>query len=164
MLSEPRIIERGAQPYLAIRKIVEIPFGTVASKTLADLKSRMRKRGIESVDAPFFRYNIIDMPSALEIDFGAPTAAEESGDDALVSGVLPAGRYASLTHTGPYSGLMKANGALLDWIAAAGLKLDMHGSPAGDVFGCRLEIYPTDPKVEKDRSRWVTELAFKLTD
>lgn len=164
MLSEPKVIERRAQPYVAIRRIVRIPFGTVASKTLADLRRGMRKRGIESVDAPFFRYNIIDMPGALEIDFGAPTAAEESGDDVLVSGVLPAGRYASLTHTGPYTGLMQANGALLDWVAAAGLKLDMHSSPAGDVFGCRLEIYPTDPKVEKDRSKWVTELAFKLAD
>jgi effector-binding domain-containing protein len=164
MLSEPRIIERRAQPYLAIRKIVKIPFGTVASKSLADLKRWMRKRGVEAIDAPFFRYNIIDMPSALEIDFGAPTAVEEAGDDAVVSGLLPAGRYASLTYTGPYTGLIKANAALLDWIAAAGLKLDMHSSPAGDVFGCRLEIYLTDPKVEKDRSKWVTELAFKLAD
>jgi effector-binding domain-containing protein len=164
MLSEPRIIERGAQPYLAIRKIVGIPFGTVASKTVSELRRRMRKRGIENVDAPFFRYNIVDMPTALEIDFGAPTAVEESGDEAMVGGILPAGRYAFLTHTGPYTGLMKANGALLDWIAAAGLKLDVRGSPAGDVFGCRLEIYPTDPKVEKDRSKWVTGLAFKLAD
>ncbi|MCT7373964.1 GyrI-like domain-containing protein [Chelativorans salis] len=164
MLSEPKIIERKAQPYVAIRKIVKIPFGTAASKTLADLKSWMRKRGIEAVDAPFFHYNIIDMPSALEIDFGAPTAAEEEGDGTVVSGVLPAGRYASLTHTGPYKDLIEANGALLRWIHAEGLKLDMCKSPAGDVFGCRLEIYPSDPKVEKDRSKWVTELAFKLAD
>lgn len=164
MLSEPKIIERRSRPYVAIRRIVRIPFGAVASKALADLRRWTRKRGIEEVDAPFFKYNVIDMPTALEIEFGAPTAAEEAGDDTVVSGVLPAGRYASLTHTGPYTGLMRANGALLDWIAAAGLKLDMHGSPAGDVFGCRLEISPTDPKVEKDRSRWVTELAFKLAD
>ena len=164
MLTEPSIVERDAQPYLAIRRIVKIPFGTVASKTLADLQRHMKKRGITPTDAPFFRYNIIDMPTALEIDFGAPTEQEEQGDDVLVSGVLPAGRYATLTHTGPYKDLIAANGALLDWIKAQGLTLDSHASPAGDVFGCRLEIYPTDPKVEKDKSRWVTELAFKLAD
>jgi effector-binding domain-containing protein len=164
MLSGPKTIELEAQPYLAIRRIVKIPFGTVASKTLAELQRRMRKRGIEGINAPFFKYNIIDMPSALEIDFGLPTASEEDGDETLVSGVLPAGRYAFLVHTGPYKGLMEANGALLRWIDAEGLKLDMRPSPAGDVFGCRLEIYPTDPKVEKDRCKWITELAFKLAD
>lgn len=164
MLSDPAIVERDAQPYLAIRKIVKIPFGTVASKTLTDLRRRLKKRGIVPTDAPFFRYNIIDMPTALEIDFGSPTERQEEGDDLLVSGVLPAGRYATLTHTGHYKDLMAANGALLDWIKAQGLRLDSHSSPAGDVFGCRLEIYPTDPKVEKDKSKWVTELAFKLAD
>jgi effector-binding domain-containing protein len=113
MLSEPKVIEREAQPYLAIRKIVRIPFGTVASKTLADLARWMRKRGIERADAPFFKYNIIDMATALEIDFGAPTLVEEAGDETVLSGTLPAGRYASLVHTGPYKGLMDANGTLL---------------------------------------------------
>ncbi|GLQ56070.1 GyrI-like domain-containing protein [Devosia nitrariae] len=164
MLSEPTIIERDDQPYLAIRRIVKIPFGMVASKTLADLQRRMKKRGIAGIDAPFFRYNIIDMPAALEIDFGWPTERQEESDDLLVSGVLPAGRYAALTHTGPYKDLIAANGALLDWIKAQGLTLDQHASPAGDVFGCRLEFYPTDPKVEKDKSKWVTELAFRLAD
>jgi effector-binding domain-containing protein len=164
MLSEPRIVELPGRPYLGVRKIVKIPFGTVASKALADLNRRMKKRGITATDAPFFRYNIIDMLNALEIDFGLPTEREEEGDDLLVSGVLPAGRFATLTHTGPYRNLMAANAALLDWVKAQGLRLDMHPSPAGDVFGCRLEIYPTDPKAEKDRSKWVTELVFKLAD
>ena len=75
---------------------------------------------------------------------------------------MPAGRYAFLTHTGPYDHLQEANGALLDWIAAEGLTLDMQASPAGDVFGCRLEIYSTDPEEERDSKKWVTELAFKL--
>ncbi|KKB13524.1 hypothetical protein VE25_01455 [Devosia geojensis] len=164
MLSEPKIMELPGRPYLGVRKIVKIPFGTVASKALADLKRRMKKRGIAATDAPFFRYNIIDMPSALEIDFGLPTERQESADDLLVAGTLPAGRYATLTHTGHYRNLIAANGALLDWVKAQGLQLDTHPSPAGDVFGCRLEIYPTDPKVEKDSSKWVTELAFKLAD
>jgi len=164
MLSEPRIIDLPSRPYLAVRRIVKIPFGTVASKALADVSRRMKKRGIAAADAPLFRYNIIDMPNALEVDFGVPTEREEEPDDLLVAGVLPAGRYAMLTHTGPYRDLIAANAALLDWIKAEGLHLDMHPSPAGDVFGCRLEIYPTDPKIEKDRSKWVTELVFKLAD
>ena len=90
------------------------------------------------------------------------TAATSAQAASARPGVLPAGRYAFLTHTGPYDHLQEANGALLDWIAAEGLTLDMQASPAGDVFGCRLEIYSTDPEEERDSKKWVTELAFKL--
>lgn len=162
MLSKPKIIEREKQNYIAIRKVVTIPFGTVASKTLNDLKRWMKKRNIQEVDAPFFRYNVIDMEKGLEIDFGFPVAGKIETDGDVIAGTLPAGRFAFVTHTGPYNKLYNANGALLDWIKAQGLKLDQKPSPAGDVFGCRLEIYPTDPKAEPDRSKWVTELAFKL--
>jgi effector-binding domain-containing protein len=162
MLSEPRIVERQAQPYLAIPKTVTFPFGTTASKTLAELQRWMRERGIEPADPLFIKYNVIDMSSGLEVEFGAPTSEPVDGDETVINGVLPEGRYAFLTHTGPYEQLRQANGVLLEWIAAMELPLDMHPSPAGDVFGCRLEIYPTDPEEESDPEKWVTELAFKL--
>src|SRR5215831_15721980 len=35
---------------------------------------------------------------------------------------------------------------------------------SGERWGCRLEIYHTDPAVEPDMNSWVTELAFRLAD
>ena len=82
----------------------------------------------------------------------------------MISGVLPAGRYATLTHVGHPSELMGATKALLDWAAGQGLTWDMSPDADGDRWGSRLEIYLTDPREEPDMSKWVTQLAFRLAD
>ena len=60
---------------------------------------------------------MIDMAGKLEVEAGAPVAAAVAGDDRVVSGELPAGRYATLTHVGHPSELVAATEALLDWAA-----------------------------------------------
>jgi effector-binding domain-containing protein len=93
-----------------------------------------------------------------------PVAAAVAGDDRVVTGVLPAGRYATLTHVGHPSELVAATGALLDWAAGQGLTWDMSPDADGDRWGSRLEISLTDPRQEPDMSKWVTQLAFRLAD
>jgi effector-binding domain-containing protein len=119
-------------------------------------------RGAASAGPPFWKYNVIDMARELEIEAGVPVAAAVAGDDRVVSGVLPAGRYATLTHVGHPSELMAATKALLDWAAEQGLTFDMTPGDDGDRWASRLENYLTDPSQEPDMSQWVTELAFKL--
>jgi hypothetical protein len=41
--------------------------------------------------------------------------------------------------------------------------VDVRRTPEGDKFGGRLEVYLTDPAVEKDPQKWETQVAFKLT-
>lgn len=38
----------------------------------------------------------------------------------------------------------------------------MSPSDSGERWGCRLEIYLTDPNEEPDMSKWATQLMFKL--
>jgi effector-binding domain-containing protein len=87
-----------------------------------------------------------------------------AGDARVVTGVLPAGRYATLTHLGHPSELVAATKALLDWAAEHGLTFDVTPGDDGDRWACRLENYLTDPSQEPDMSKWVTKLAFKLAD
>jgi effector-binding domain-containing protein len=82
----------------------------------------------------------------------------------VLGGVLPAGRYVTVRHVGHPSTLMAATAALLDWAAAKGLKWDISPSPEGERWGCRLEVYLSDPESEPDMSKGVTELAFRLAD
>ena len=84
------------------------------------------------------------------------------GDDHVVSGVLPAGRYATVTHVGHPSELMEVTKALLEWAAAQGLTWDVSAADGGERWGSRLEIYLTDPGEEPDMSKWQTQLAFRL--
>ena len=41
---------------------------------------------------------------------------------------------------------------------------EQHTGPQGELWGCRLEIYETDPTVEPDMNPWTTTLSFRLAD
>jgi effector-binding domain-containing protein len=121
-------------------------------------------RGLVPAGAPFFRYNVIDMMRELEVEAGVPVPVAAEGDGQVISGVLPAGRYATLTHVGPPDELAEATKTLLDWAAGQGLTWDMSPIQAGERWGSRLEVYLTDPSQEPDMSKWETQLAFRLAD
>jgi DNA-binding transcriptional MerR regulator len=112
----------------------------------------------------YYEDDVIDMARELEMEAGVPVATAVGGDGQMVTGVLPAGRYATLTHVGHPSELMAATKALLDWAAGQGLTWDVTPGEDGDRWACRLENYLTDPDQEPDMSKWVTQLAFKLAD
>ena len=165
MSSAPEIVTRAEQPYVAIRTQVTMgDLGMVVPPLNQEVFAWLGGRGVAPAGPPFWKYNVIDMAGKLEVEAGAPVAAAVAGDDRVVSGELPAGRYATLTHVGHPSELMAATKTLLDWAAEQGLTWDVTPGEDGDRWGCRLEIYLTDPRQEPDMSKWVTQLAFRLAD
>lgn len=121
-------------------------------------------RGVDPAGPPFFKFNLIDMERELEIEVGVPTTDLLEGDGVVRGSVLPAGRYVSLSHVGHPRELAGATAALLDWAADQGLAWDSADTDHGQRWGCRLELYKTDPTVEPDMNKWETELAFRLAD
>jgi effector-binding domain-containing protein len=164
MQATPEIENHAEQPYAAIR--VRVDYSAIAGlgARLGEVYAWLGARGVAPTGAPFFRYNVIDMARELEIDAGVPVAVAVDGEASVVSGVLPAGRYATLTHVGHPGELIGATEALLDWAAANGLTWDMMPGEDGERWGGRLEVYLTDPSQEPDMSKWVTQLAFRLAD
>lgn len=162
MSSAPEIETRAEQPYVAVR--AKVTMGEIAAfaRRFGEVFGWLDSHGLAPAGPPFFKYNVIDMARELEMEAGVPVAAATDGDDQMVAGVLPAGRYATLTHVGHPSELMAATKALLDWAAEQGLTWDVTPSEDGDRWACRLENYLTDPEQEPDMSKWVTQLAFKL--
>src|SRR4029077_16430943 len=115
MSSAPEIVTRPEQPYAAIRVRVSMAdLAAVVPPLNQAVFVRLGKQGTPPAGAPFWKYNVIDMAAKLEIEAGVPVAAAVAGDDRVVTGVLPAGRYATLTHVGHPSALVAATGALLD--------------------------------------------------
>jgi effector-binding domain-containing protein len=165
MLSKPIIVERAEQPYVAIKaKVTMQEIGKAADQLAPQLFGWLGAHRIPPAGAPFFKYNVIDMARQLEIEWGVPVTIPIQADDRVLAGTLPAGRYSTLIHRGPYDGLVDANAALLKWVADSGLAVDVTRTPAGDKFGCRLEIYLTDPRTEPDSQKWETEVGFLLAD
>lgn len=135
MEPQPSVVRRAEQPYVAV-------CGTVTMQTIPQVADRLpgvfgwlAGRGIAPAGPPFLR-----------------------------AGLLPAGRYAVVTHTGPFGGLAGVTRDLLGWAAARGLAWDVAVSPEGEAWGCRLEIYQTSPAGEPDPAKWQTELAFRLAE
>ena len=164
MSAAPEIMTRAGQPYVAISARVTMAGLGGLGERLGEVFGWLGARGLAPAGAPFFKYNVIDMMRELEVEAGVPVAAAVDGDDHVLSGVLPAGRYATVTHVGHPSELMEVTRALLDWAARQGLRWDMSPAGGGERWGCRLEIYLTDPGEEPDMSKWETQLAFRLAD
>jgi effector-binding domain-containing protein len=178
---EPKLIDRAEQPYVAIRR--QVTMGTLAevADELPSLFEWLAGKGIDPAGPPFFKYNAIRMPDLLDVEVGVPVrqvpepeeahSSEEAhsndripADDRMLIGVLPGGRFASVTHVGHPNGLLEATGALLDWGSEQGLRWDMSETDQGENWGLRLELYKTDPAIEPDLNKWETDLVFRLAD
>jgi hypothetical protein len=99
-MSEPTIVTRAAQPYMSITGQVTMRQIPEIADRLPEVFQWLGARGVEPAGEPFFKYNIIDMERELEIEVGVPVAEALAGDETVRPGVLPAGRYATVTHVG----------------------------------------------------------------
>jgi effector-binding domain-containing protein len=161
MLGDPAVIERSEEPYVAIKALVTMDtIGSVLPGLHPEVRNWLRERDTTPAGPPFFKFDVIDMERQLEVEVGWPVGAEMKGDDPVLAGVLPAGRYASVLYTGHPDGLLDATRDLLEWAAGLGLEFDVTRTPEGDRWAARLEIYRDDD--EPDMSKWEIELAFKL--
>jgi len=163
MSAAPRIETRPEQPYVAIRAQVTMQtLGTVIPPLNQEVFAWLEERGVAPAGPPLWKYNVIDMEGLLEVEAGVTVADAVPGDGRVISGVLPAGRYATLVHVGHPDGLLQATKELMESAAGRGLTWDMSPGENGERWGCRLEIYLDDD--EPDMSKWETQLAFRLAD
>jgi hypothetical protein len=82
----------------------------------------------------------------------------------VVEGELPAGRYVSMTYTGPYDDLMDVTAMLVGWAKEKGVRWDSEPTGQGESFVCRLEVHDNNPSIEPDPNKLQTTLLFKLAD
>jgi effector-binding domain-containing protein len=173
MLTEPEVVELPAQPYVAIRARVTMQtIGTVLPELHPQVFAWLAERDIRPgwldegdvlpAGLPFWKYNVIDMEREMEVEVAAPVTTAVTGDDQVLAAVLPAGRYATLRHTGHPAELYGATVSLLEWAKQQNLAFDVKQAEDGEHWAARLEIYQTD--LDPDMSKWATQLAFRLSD
>ena len=162
MSTTPQITEGADQPYVAIRANVTMAQLPGFADRLGEVFGWLAEHGVAPAGPPFFRYNVIDMERQLNVEAGVPVPTAAEGDDRVIAGVLPAGRYATAIHVGHYDGLIGAVDNLLQWADSQGLEWDKSSADDGEHWGCRLEIYLTDPSQQPDPTKWETQLAFRL--
>jgi effector-binding domain-containing protein len=169
-MSEPQIEDRAEQPYLGIRREVTEGVPAVADTAFPQLFGWLGQHGIEPAGPPFIRYHEVDAAGEpLEIEVAAPvTGGAPDADGPVRPGVLPAGRYVTLVHEGPYTSdevpdLRDAQAALRAWIEREGI-VTSRPSERGSTLPCSVEHYRVGPPIEPDWTKWETELAHLVVD
>ncbi|HUE99959.1 MAG TPA: GyrI-like domain-containing protein [Anaerolineales bacterium] len=166
MITEPHLERRKRQHYVAIRMAVPIPFGKYLQPAWDEVYDWLQCKDIKPSGPALIRYLTTDMSKELDIDVGFTVDKAVKGDDRIAAAFLPAGRYATLLYTGPYrgKGIFKATVALLTWAKENKVKWNVTKKKGVEWWNGRTEFYFSDPAVDKDPSRFKTELAFLLAD
>ena len=161
MSQQVRIELRAAQPYagIAVRVTMDGLSGAV-DEAFPELFGWLAGHDIPVAGAPFIRYYVIDMAAELQIELAVPVSADFSGSERVRPGVLPAGRYVTLRHTGPYDGLVASNAALQQWAQQEGIKFDTWDTQEGTAWRARAEHYLTNPAAEPDPAKWEVDVAY----
>lgn len=137
MITEPKISLRSERQYVGIR--MKTPFKgmfAVVDKLLKELRLWVKTHGIADEGPFFLRYHVIDMEGMMDIELGFMVRNPLRGDDRVKPGVLPKGRYASLTYT-RYA--MRGNKALIGWIKENNVGIDRWDDKEGDALTtCRI--------------------------
>lgn len=157
---EPQLQLRDAQPYLAIHAHVptQAEFRRAADRGFPELFGFLREHDIEPAGPLFIRYVEIDSagdPTAIEL--AVPVADGVTGEGRIRAGVLPAGRWATFVHVGPY------NSATEPDLAAGRATLRAWADAQGLARGDYAEHFVKGPVEEPDHARWETELAYLTT-
>jgi effector-binding domain-containing protein len=160
----PRVVQRREQPYASIRGEVSMQTIAAIADRLPELIGLLEEQGTELAGAPFLKYVELGPGDELVIEAGVPVHDVEEDEGAVRYGVLPAGRFAMVSFRGHPEGLMDATRDLLEWGDDEGLRWDMAYTDESELWGCRLEVYNTDPREEPDPDNWETDLIFRLAD
>jgi GyrI-like small molecule binding domain len=164
---EPQIQERAAQPYLAI--VCEVTDGVPAAVDPAfpELYGWLAEHDVVPAGPPFIRtLEINPAGEPLTLEVAAPVANAAAAHDRVHSGVLPAGRYVTFEHVGPYRSetlpdLGAARTALVDWMARHGIEYS-RATDRGSALACCVEHFRVGPVEEPDFTKWETDFAYLI--
>ncbi|MBM3310189.1 MAG: GyrI-like domain-containing protein [Candidatus Aminicenantes bacterium] len=147
-----KVVELKERPALAIRE-------TVAN---ADIPAKMRGffvelwmfikgRNVEIAGPPFALYHSWnDRETVMEVGF--PVGPGAAGEGRIQAMALPGGKTVTGMHFGPYDKLQASYHEMVAWMKANGHE------PAGKMW----ETYLTDPEMEKDPAKWMTQMFWPV--
>ena len=160
MPNTPRIVQRDAKHYAAVSAEVSIPFGEAIGPLMGEAADYCASTG-SAFGPAVMKYDVIDMPR-LEMQFGFITPKAVAGNARVKPGILPAGRYVTLTYFGHYDNLEKVTGTVINWAHDNKIEWDSTQVAGGERFASRFEIYPNGPDDEPDPNKWETQIYIKV--
>jgi effector-binding domain-containing protein len=135
---EIKLLVLPAQPVLVMRSVLPVEkLPEFFGKAFGGVMAYLGESSEAPTGMPFGAYYNLDM-SALEVEAGFPVARKLPDKGEIVCKDIPAGKYVSTMHRGPYDTVMSAYEALTEWAKAN------HYIPSGIAY----EYYLNDPSAD----------------
>jgi len=125
--------------------------GEIMPRGFSRIMSIITKQGLQPTGGAVAIYHGWTQ-DAVDVEIGFTVATAPSPEEGVAPGRLPGGRVLFTTHVGPYRDIEPAYRAIQEYA-------DRNGLVLGDLM---WEQYLTDPAVEPDPSRHVTEVYWPL--
>jgi effector-binding domain-containing protein len=151
MTYECAVKNLAAQPVVSIRTrtaVQDLP--ALLAQTYLTILQCLGQAGGEPAGPPFVVYYNLDMQD-LDMEIGFPVQQPFSSLETVQNSEIPAGRYATTLHIGPYNQMDAAYGALNSWIQQNSFQ----------ATGAAYEFYLNDPR-EVDPKDLQTRILFPL--
>jgi effector-binding domain-containing protein len=167
-MTEPQIELREAQPYLGIRAVVTHGIRDFADTAFPELFGWLFENGVTPAGPPFLRYHEVDRAGKpLDAEAGVPVKSPPAARNGRVhADALPAGRYLTSRHVGPYTSdaMPDLGDARAELVAWARVNDIVYGSETerGIEFPCALERFIVGPADDPDFTKWQTEFAYLM--
>ena len=153
MQTECQLVEQPARPTLFVRTQVGVQdLPQTLGQAWGAIMRYLGELGEAPAGPPYVAYYNMDMQN-LDVEAAFPVARPLPGRDEVQAGELPAGRYATCLHNGPYNELGPAYEALTRYVAEQGKE------PTGVAY----EVYLTDPQTTAPQDLQ-TQILFSLKE
>jgi len=148
MITEPLLENRKSLPYVAIISQITMPdIPAVLPPLIPKVFIWLKNKDITPAGGAFFRY--LEMNGKImQVAVGFPVAEPVAGDNGVLAGSFPAGKYVLVRYQGPYSNLYQAHTTLENWTKNQDIQ----------TYGPHAEFYITDPVREPNPEKWLTEI------
>jgi effector-binding domain-containing protein len=159
---KPILVERVAQPYIAIRaNIQREALGDTVPGLFAKVVEWLTSNQIIASGAPIIRYLGIDYNSEkVDIHVGFPISTSKIPSNALfLMDKMPGGSYATVLHCGAYANLVDSTALLLAWGKENHIKWQFSEKDRVTEWRGRAEHYLVGPPAETNPENWRTEIA-----
>lgn len=132
---------------------------------MAEMLGWFERHRIVPGDPQLVRYRVVDYNTGnVEIEVGIPAEIDQSLKDLRIRRAeIPAGRYITAVHTGPYDTLVESTAELLAWARENRVSLDVADYGKVTHWGCRVERYLLAPPNELRPEAWRTEISILLS-
>ncbi len=161
-LSVPQVIEREAEPHVAIAwsgPMADMPMHAPAMFPV--LHGWMASKGLKG-RAGFFRYRGVGDDGNVRMEVGTTVNSTAEGEANVLADTVPAGRYAHAVYTGPYDRLYDAMCMLSGWVKGRNLRAEESVDATGRFPAVQIEVYRVSPADTPEPAAWKTDLLVKL--